>query len=39
MAASDKGKAVLGAMGVDHLARDHLEVALVSLVSAAHIAA
>ena len=35
----DEGEAVLGAIGVDHLARDHLEVAPLPPVPVAHVAA
>jgi hypothetical protein len=34
-----EGEAVLAAIGVDHLARDHLEMALLLAVPAAHVAA
>jgi hypothetical protein len=39
LAVAGKGEAVLDAIGVDHLARTHLEMALLLLVPAAHVAA
>ena len=36
LAVADEGEAVLDAMSIDHLARDHLEVALFPPVPAAH---
>src|SRR4029450_11632126 len=38
-AVAGEGEAVLGTPGVDHLARNHLTVALLSPVPAAHVAA
>jgi len=39
LAVADKGKTVLGVIGTDHLARDHLEAAPLSPVPVAHVAA
>jgi len=39
LAVADEGETVLGAIGTDHLARDHLEAAPLALVPVAHIAA
>jgi hypothetical protein len=39
LAVAGEGEAMLRAIGVNHLARDHLEMALLPAVPAAHIAA
>src|SRR3954470_3906803 len=39
LAVAGEGEAVLGALGVDHFARDHLEVTLLLPMPAAHVAA